>query len=58
MYGFYDKIIFVQPEYYSIDDFRDNTRLLVNLLHWSLEEIFNEINIGVSFETLGLDYWI
>ena len=58
VYGFYDKIIFVQPEYYSIDDFRDNTRLLVNLLHWSLEEIFNEINIGVSFETLGLDYWI
>lgn len=57
LHGFEDKLSFVQPENSSLQDFEDNARLLANLLRWCLEDMFNEMNNGVSFNSLGLDYW-
>ncbi len=39
------------------EEFDDNTRLLVNLLKECLTEMFNEFDIGVSLDSLGLEYW-
>ena len=55
--GFEDNLSFVQPENCSLQDFKDNARLLTNLLRWCLEDMFNEMNNDVSFNSLELDYW-
>ena len=57
LHGFEDKLSFVQPENSSLHDFKDNARLLANLLRSCIEEMFNEMNNGLSLESLGIDYW-
>ena len=57
LHGFEDKLSFVHPENSSLHDFKDNARLLANLLRSCIEEMFNEMNNGLSLESLGIDYW-
>ena len=57
LHGFEDKLSFVQPENSSLQDFKDNARLLANLLRSCIEEMLNEMNNGLSLESLGIDYW-
>ena len=52
-----DKLTYETPERYSEQEYRENTALLVSILHWSLQETFKEMDNGVTLESLGLDYW-
>ena len=56
-YGQYDNLIYLEAQLTTREEFDDNTRLLVNLLKDCLTEMFNEFDIGVSLDSLGLDYW-
>ena len=56
-YGQYDKMSYQEAQLTTKEEFDDNTRLLVNLLKECLTEMFNEFDIGVSLDSLGLEYW-
>ena len=56
-YGQYDKMSYQEAQLTTREEFDDNTRLLVNLLKECLTEMFNEFDIGVSLDSLGLEYW-
>ena len=56
-YGQYDKLTYLEAQLTTKEEFDDNTRLLVNLLKECLTEMFNEFDIGVSLDSLGLEYW-
>ena len=56
-YGQYDKLTYIEAQLTTKEEFDDNTRLLVNLLKECLIETLNEFDIGVSLDSLGLDYW-
>ncbi|MBR3579533.1 MAG: TIR domain-containing protein [Lachnospiraceae bacterium] len=57
LYGSEDNLTYVQAVRTTKEEFADNTRLLVNLLKRCLTDMLTEYDIGVSLDSLGLDYW-
>lgn len=57
LYGSEDNLTYVQAVRTTKEEFADNTRLLVNLLKRCLTDMLMEYDIGVSLDSLGLDYW-
>lgn len=57
LYGSEDNLTYVQAVRTTKEELADNTRLLVNLLKRCLTDMLMEYDIGVSLESLGLDYW-
>ena len=57
LYGSEDNLTYVQAVRTTKEEFADNTRLLVNLLKRCLTDMLTEYDIGISLDSLGLDYW-
>ena len=57
LYGSEDNLTYVQVVLTTKEEFEDNTRLLVNILRKCLMEMLLEYDIGISLDSLGLDYW-
>lgn len=57
LYGSENNLTYVQAVRTTKEEFADNTRLLVNLLKRCLTDMLTEYDIGVSLDSLGLDYW-